>query len=108
MPKVFNFSFVIPDFTKVLIVLTNGYSGDSVRQPAQRLKNDGVIVYSIGVGAGVSNTELYEIASLPSNEHVFLLNSFQALGSFASRMSSTTCKGRCYINYSKNVIARYI
>ena len=92
MPNFFNFSFVIPDVTKVLIVLTDGYSGDSVRQPAQRLKNDGVLVYSIGVGA---NTELNEIASLPSNEHVFLLNNFQALGSFASRMSSTTCKGRC-------------
>ncbi|XP_046855918.1 CUB and zona pellucida-like domain-containing protein 1 [Xenia sp. Carnegie-2017] len=84
------------DVTKVLIVLTDGYSGDSVTQPAQRLKNDGVIVYSIGVGAGVSNTELNEIASLPSNEHVFLLNNFQALDSFASRMSSTTCKANSY------------
>ena len=77
----------------MLIVLTDGQSLDAVEQPAQRLKNDKVIIYSIGVGAGVSNTQLNKTASLPSNEHVFLLNNFEVLGSFASGISTTICKG---------------
>ena len=97
MPNSFNFSFVIQDVTKVLIVLTDGHSDDSVALPAQRLKNDGIIVYSIRLGSDVSNSELQEIASLPSNKHVFLLSNFQELASIPSQMCSIICKGKTTI-----------
>ncbi|XP_046855863.1 deleted in malignant brain tumors 1 protein-like isoform X4 [Xenia sp. Carnegie-2017] len=81
---------------RVLIVLTDGPSRDSVTQPAQKLKNDGVIIYSIGVGSGISRSELITMASLPSNEHVVELNNFGELASFAKKMSSIVCHASSY------------
>lgn len=82
------FLFNNSDVKKVLIVLTDGQCGDSVTQPAQKLKKDDVIIYSLRVGPGISRTELIGMASLPANKHVFYLNDFEA--SFAVQISSST------------------
>ena len=89
----FLYCFNNSEAKRVLIVLTDGPSRDSVTQPAQKLKNDGVIIYSIGVGSGISRSELITMASLPSNEHVVELNNFGELASFAKKMSSIVCHG---------------
>ena len=77
------------DAKKVLIVLTDGRSLDSVRQPAKRLKKHGVVIYTIGVGSGIFKYELNTMASLPKKDHVFLINDFKELTSLAKKMSDT-------------------
>ncbi|XP_046856051.1 vitrin-like [Xenia sp. Carnegie-2017] len=77
------------DAKKVLIVLTDGRSLDSIRQPAKRLKKQGVVIYTIGVGSAIFKYELNTMASLPKKDHVFLMNDFKELTSLAEKMSDT-------------------
>ena len=84
-------TFII-DAKKVLIILTDGRSSGSVDQPAQQLKNIGVVIFSIGVGSGVDVFELETIGSPPVDEHVYLLGSFDEFSTLAEKMSSSTCK----------------
>ena len=82
------------DAKKVLIVLTDGQSSGSVDQPVQQLKGVGVIIYSIGVGSGISVSELATVASSPENEHVYLLDSFNKFSAaFAEKVSNSICDG---------------
>ncbi len=89
----------ILDAKQVLIFLTDGQSSGGVEQPVQQLKNLGVIIFSIGVGSGVSQSELETIASSPADKHVHLLGSFNELSILAGTMSSTTCSGMVIIRF---------
>uniref|UniRef100_A0A8C3HBP6 VWFA domain-containing protein n=1 Tax=Chrysemys picta bellii TaxID=8478 RepID=A0A8C3HBP6_CHRPI len=72
--------------TKILIVITDGEkSGDplSYSDAVSEAERAGIIRYAIGVGQAFSSAaaqrELQEIASQPSNEHVFRVDNFDAL-----------------------------
>ena len=73
---------------RILIVVTDGESGDDVSQPARNLHNRNIVVYGIGVG-GFDRTQLNTIAS--SSSHVYELSSFSALSDFASTLTASTC-----------------
>ena len=88
--------FICLDARKVLIVLTDGQSSGNVDQPAQQLKNIGVIIFSVGVGSGIRQSELETMASAPVDEHVFTLKNFNEFSTLAAKMSTTTCNGRVY------------
>lgn len=85
--------FVSTDAKKILILLTDGQSGDSVNQPAQQLKSIGVKIFSIGVGSGIDVSELETVASSPPDDHVFRLQNFEDLSSLVEKISDTTCNG---------------
>lgn len=79
------------------MLLTDGHSnGIKPLQPADDLRKSGVSIFSIGVGDGVSQTELKDIASDPDSDYVFTLSSFNQLASFVDRVSSVSCSGRYY------------
>ena len=78
---------------KVLIILTDGQSSGGVEGPAGKLKNAGVIVFSVGIGQNINMDELYAMASQPKEQRVILLENFQELSTLAKKMSSTTCNG---------------
>ena len=78
---------------KVLIVLTDGQNGVSVDQPAQELKNIGVIIYSIGVGSSVGESELRAMASSPVDDHVYLLESYDNHSVIVREMTDAICYG---------------
>ena len=78
---------------KVLIVFTDGQSSGRVHQPSQRLKNDGVVIYSIGIGSGIDISELKSMASPPANNHVFLLRNFHELSTLEKNISHSACNG---------------
>ncbi|XP_074812914.1 integrin alpha-X-like [Natator depressus] len=94
--------------TKVLIVITDGQksvdplSYSDVIPEAERA---GIIRYAIGVGEAFSSDtaqqELQEIASEPTNEHVFRVDNFDSLQSIQSQLKEKIfiCKG-----YSSQVI----
>ncbi|XP_077594979.1 integrin alpha-M-like [Stigmatopora nigra] len=73
------------DVKKILIVITDGESGDSGKLPAaiQAANGQNIIRFAIGVGSAFekerAKKELDTIASLPSNKHVFRVGSFNAL-----------------------------
>merc|ERR1719361_1743923 len=74
-----------PDATKVMIVLTDGASGDNSQVGANLARAEGITMMSVGVGSGIQFNELQSIADKP--EYVFTMNSFDelvaAVGSFS-------------------------
>ena len=79
-----------------LIVLTDGNSakpGETAKE-ATLLHNTGVRVISIGIGSGIRNSELKNIAS--DKKHVFAVASFDALKSIEKEIHAMTCTGEIY------------
>ncbi|XP_040595556.1 collagen alpha-6(VI) chain isoform X2 [Mesocricetus auratus] len=65
-----------PNVRKFLILITDGEAQDIVREPAVALRNEGVIIYSVGV-FGSNVTQLEEISGKP--EMVFYVENFDIL-----------------------------
>lgn len=73
-----------------LIILTNGEASDYdiVKTQAKNLKDDGVTIYSIGVGNRPDVDQasllelLYEMASEEKSDHVFMAKEFEDLAGF--------------------------
>lgn len=63
----------VPEY---LIVITDGKSADKVKAPAEELREQGVIVYAIGV-KDANQTELLDIAGDP--KRTFFVGNFDAL-----------------------------
>ncbi|XP_028394866.1 deleted in malignant brain tumors 1 protein-like [Dendronephthya gigantea] len=101
-----------PEYKKVLIILTDGRSSSGqVGGPARKLKNSGVVIFSVGIGSGLSLPELQEMASDPVDHHVITLNNFTQLAGLAEEMSSKTCNAShfqvfCDNNYMTAVFHR--
>nr|XP_042700266.1 integrin alpha-D-like isoform X3 [Chrysemys picta bellii]XP_042700267.1 integrin alpha-D-like isoform X3 [Chrysemys picta bellii]XP_042700268.1 integrin alpha-D-like isoform X3 [Chrysemys picta bellii]XP_042700269.1 integrin alpha-D-like isoform X3 [Chrysemys picta bellii]XP_042700270.1 integrin alpha-D-like isoform X3 [Chrysemys picta bellii]XP_042700271.1 integrin alpha-D-like isoform X3 [Chrysemys picta bellii] len=79
--------------TKVLIVITDGEKYEdplSYSDAVPEAERAGIIRYAIGVGQAFSSAaaqrELQEIASQPSNEHVFRVDNFDALQGIQSQL----------------------
>ncbi|CAM4571178.1 unnamed protein product [Caretta caretta] len=94
--------------TKVLIVITDGQKYNdplSYSDAIPEAERAGIIRYAIGVGEAFSSDtaqqELQEIASQPTNEHVFLVDNFDVLQGIQNQLQEKifTCKG-----YSSQVI----
>ncbi|EDO26384.1 predicted protein, partial [Nematostella vectensis] len=56
---------------KVLIVLTDGRSSDKVEAPSKALKDEGVVIFAVGVGDQIDPSELNVMASDSKSDHVF-------------------------------------
>ncbi|KAK5621476.1 hypothetical protein CRENBAI_005060 [Crenichthys baileyi] len=75
---------------QIAIVITDGDSTDNVEEPAQRLRQQGVIVFAIGVGK-VNLEELENIANQPSQRFLFTIDNFQALQKLTGGLLQTVC-----------------
>ncbi|XP_027131185.1 collagen alpha-6(VI) chain isoform X3 [Larimichthys crocea] len=75
---------------QILVVITDGDSTDDVTVPAQLLRQQGVIVFGIGVGQ-VNLQELGSIANRPSERFLFSIDSFQALQRLTDSLLQTVC-----------------
>jgi hypothetical protein len=73
---------------RVLIVLTDGRSGDSVSIPAKNVRDENIVVYAIGIN-GYNLEQLEDIAT--SKSHVYTLSTFTDLEIFISTLTASTC-----------------
>uniref|UniRef100_A0A674J9C1 VWFA domain-containing protein n=1 Tax=Terrapene triunguis TaxID=2587831 RepID=A0A674J9C1_9SAUR len=71
-----------------LIVLTDGESHDSVKEPAERLRNETVNIYAIGV-KGANEAQLHEIAG--SKSRTFFVQEFDSLKNIKNEIMAV-CK----------------
>eukprot|EP00058_Branchiostoma_floridae_P018920 XP_002604409.1 hypothetical protein BRAFLDRAFT_220331 [Branchiostoma floridae] len=76
---------------KVMIVVTDGKSADSVTSSANNLASQGVDVYAIGVG-NYRSTQLLEIAAGNQN-NVIELTDFNALSAEIEQIAQAVCVG---------------
>ncbi|XP_067664246.1 cartilage matrix protein-like [Haliotis asinina] len=79
------------DVRKVCIVLTDGNSQkpDVTESEARIARDAGVEMFVVGVGRSVSEDELRNIAGV--DEHVFVVTSYNLLGTIRSRLAFETC-----------------
>uniref|UniRef100_S4R570 Uncharacterized protein n=1 Tax=Petromyzon marinus TaxID=7757 RepID=S4R570_PETMA len=78
------------DVPKVVIVITDGKSQDSVENPSNRLKSRGVTVYAIGI-KNADKGELDIISSQPSEQHSLYIDEFKLLRSVLPRITRRVC-----------------
>ncbi|KAG8441786.1 hypothetical protein GDO86_010821 [Hymenochirus boettgeri] len=78
---------------KVAIVFTDGRAQDEVSDYAQRAKDNGCIIYAVGVGKAIDE-ELREIASPPQEKHVIYAEDFSAMGHMTEKLKSSICEGK--------------
>lgn len=80
---------------KVVVVITDGKSQDSVSEAAVLLRRSGVSIYAIGIKDANEN-ELFRIASHPPSSHIFNLKSFTDLKPLKQRLQKTVCTNIIY------------
>ena len=78
----------IEGLPRILIVLTDGRSQDSVATPAANIRANNIVIYTIGIG-GYDLDQLYQVAS--SRSHVKLLDTFSDLDGFTATLTASTC-----------------
>ena len=80
------------DLPKVVVVVTDGHSQDSVSVPAQQLRDDDTTIISLGVGCCYDESELNEMATDPDEKHVLKAN-FSELDKLKDAMKEQICSG---------------
>ncbi|KAK5891661.1 hypothetical protein CesoFtcFv8_012118 [Champsocephalus esox] len=75
---------------QIAVVITDGDSTDDVVAPAQRLRQQGVIVFSIGVGAA-NLQQLESIANRPPERFRSFIGNYAALKTLKDRLLKTVC-----------------
>ncbi|KAH3771811.1 hypothetical protein DPMN_173140 [Dreissena polymorpha] len=89
------------DAPHVAVVLTNQPSGtiDTIKLQSQTAKDNGVIIYAVGIGNGVNMNELQTLASDPDSRHLYTANNFDALSSLKDILATKLCNGMCVLFY---------
>ena len=74
------------------MVFTDGEASDKKSVPAasQKWLKDGVTVFAIGIGRGISHAGLKDIAG--ADERVLEVKDFEALGEMANTLVKKVCK----------------
>ncbi|NXA07818.1 CO7A1 protein, partial [Sapayoa aenigma] len=75
---------------KVVVLITDGKSDDSVEAEAQILQDGGVTVFAVGI-KDADKKELSRIASDPTAEHLLYVEDFHLLPSVAPKLSRRLC-----------------
>ena len=77
------------------VVLTDGVStsASATLAAANAARAAGVTLIGIGVGTGISHTEINNIANDPDSEFALTFSDFSALQSAVGRLTTLTCQG---------------
>ncbi|NWI19216.1 CO7A1 protein, partial [Crypturellus soui] len=87
---VFHPTMLREDAARILILITDGKSGDSFEDEALLLQNSGVTVFAVGIKDADKN-ELNKIASEPTEEHVLYADDFHLLHNVAPKLARRLC-----------------
>ncbi|XP_078275661.1 uncharacterized protein col7a1l [Rhinoraja longicauda] len=90
MESVFSQSMTREDTPKVMVLITDGRSTDSVNDPAKRLHNNGVTMFTVGIKNSDKN-ELKKIASDPFKEHYLFVEDFNLLNTILPKITRRLC-----------------
>ncbi|KAB1257869.1 Matrilin-2, partial [Camelus dromedarius] len=77
---------------RVAIVFTDGRAQDDVSEWASKAKANGITMYAVGVGKAIEE-ELQEIASEPTNKHLFYAEDFSTMGDISDKLQKGICEG---------------
>lgn len=85
---------VRPNVARVAIVMTDGesYYPDKTAEAAKKLKDDGVVVFAVGIGDQVNKEELKSIASEPVENYMFEVGSYELLDEIKEKLAIGACE----------------
>ncbi|XP_058250247.1 collagen alpha-6(VI) chain-like isoform X1 [Hemibagrus wyckioides] len=75
---------------QIAVVITDGESQDNVEPHAQDLKNQGIILYAIGI-KDADMEQLKEIATKPHEQHIYSVSDFAALQGISQSFVQVLC-----------------
>lgn len=75
---------------QIAVVITDGQSQDNVGPHAQELKDQGIILYAIGI-KDADMEQLKEIASMPHDQHIYGVSDFTALQAISQSFIQVLC-----------------
>ncbi|KAG9332545.1 hypothetical protein JZ751_014643, partial [Albula glossodonta] len=78
------------DVPKITILITDGRSQDSVREPAQKLRSLGVKMFAVGI-KNADEEELAVVASEPRSDFSFFVGDFKILGTLLPLVAPRVC-----------------
>lgn len=100
------FSFISrPNVPKIAVIFTDGYSNSesATKIAADKLKNDGVIVFSVGITSYINDEELQYIASTPKSEYYMKIANYNQLMIEVNRITERICGVPLFVNIGKAV-----
>lgn len=85
----------------IAILITDGPSitKDITKIEGQIAKDNGILIYSVGVGGGVDVDELTSIASDPKSRYVTTAENYDSLSSISDLLASKICNGKRIFNF---------
>lgn len=75
---------------QIAVVITDGQSQDNVEPHAQNLKDQGIILYAIGI-KDADIVQLKEIATKPHDQHIYSVSDFTALQGISQSFAQVLC-----------------
>ncbi|ROL42797.1 Collagen alpha-1(XII) chain [Anabarilius grahami] len=75
---------------RVMVLITDGKSSDSFKDPAKKLRDTDVEIFAVGVKDAV-RTELEAIANAPADNHVFEVEDFDAFERISKELTTSIC-----------------
>uniref|UniRef100_A0A8C6CMY2 Matrilin-2 n=1 Tax=Moschus moschiferus TaxID=68415 RepID=A0A8C6CMY2_MOSMO len=76
---------------RVAIVFTDGRAQDDVSEWASKAQANGITMYAVGVGKAIEE-ELQEIASEPTEKHLFYAEDFSTMGEISDELQKGICE----------------
>lgn len=75
---------------RVMVLITDGKSSDSFKDPANKLKEADVEIFAVGVKDAV-RSELEAIANAPADNHVFEVEDFDSFQRISKELTTSIC-----------------
>ena len=78
------------------ILVTNGSPTNSLalEQEAQKAKQNGITLYTVGIGQGIHQQDLRAVASNPASRYALRAQNFDSLGDLSYPLSTRTSSGK--------------
>ncbi|XP_032810633.1 collagen alpha-1(XIV) chain [Petromyzon marinus] len=76
---------------KALILITDGRSQDDVTKTAQELRASGYSIFAVGI-ADADMSEMHQVASRPSEKHVYFAEDFDSFRKIENQIMSHLCQ----------------
>ncbi|KAK6310722.1 hypothetical protein J4Q44_G00187770, partial [Coregonus suidteri] len=81
-----------PARNRIAVVLTDGRSQDDVVDAAVEAKAQNIILFAVGVGNEITNSELVSMANKPPSTYVLYAEDYSAIGNIRDAMEQKLCE----------------
>ncbi|XP_051557636.1 collagen alpha-1(XXI) chain-like [Myxocyprinus asiaticus] len=77
---------------RIAVVLTDGRSQDDVEDAAMEARMQNIVLFAVGVGNEITNTELVSMANKPPSTYVLHVEDYNSIGSIWDLMEQKLCE----------------